>query len=116
MSRLLLDYEGEVDVSEEGGIAYRFEALRRTVDTQPVERPRPIWARLKKLVPLTGNSAGSNLGIAALNGFNLLMSWIALTGHWTFEKIAFFFEANQRHMSASQIARLMPPDSTAIAL
>jgi hypothetical protein len=31
--RLMLDYEGTVEVSEEGGIVYRFEALRKTVET-----------------------------------------------------------------------------------
>jgi hypothetical protein len=114
MSRLLLDYEGEVDVSEEGGIVYRFEALRRTVDTAQVERPRPIWARVKKLVPLTGNTTGANLGIAALNGFNLLMSWIALSGHWTFEKIRWMFTVAQWH--SYQRPPLEPAPSTAIAL
>jgi hypothetical protein len=114
MSRLLLDYEGEVDVSEEGGIVYRFEGLRRTIDAAPVERPRPIWARLKKLVPLTGNSAGANLGIAALNGFNLLMSWIALGGHWTFERLAWLFRATQYHGYGPR--PIEPADSTAIAL
>src|SRR5262245_42924482 len=56
LSRLPLDYEGEVEVSEEGGIVYRFEALRKPAEEAPVDRPRPIWARLKKLVPLTGNT------------------------------------------------------------
>ena len=58
MSRLLLDYDGEVEVSEEGGIVYRFEALRKTVDEAPTERPKPIWARLERLAPLTGNELG----------------------------------------------------------
>jgi hypothetical protein len=79
-----------------------------------VERPRPIWARVKKLVPLTGNTTGANLGIAALNGFNLLMSWIALSGHWTFEKIRWMFTVAQWH--SYQRPPLEPAPSTAIAL
>ena len=32
MARLMLDYEGDVDVSEEGGIVYRFAAIREDGD------------------------------------------------------------------------------------
>jgi hypothetical protein len=114
MSRLLLDYEGEVEVSEEGGIVYRFEALRKTVEEGPVDRPRPIWARLKKLVPLTGNTAGTNLVIAGLNGFNLLMSLYALSENLTFEKIGWLFDVAQRHYPPG--ARPVSPTGTAVAL
>jgi hypothetical protein len=88
MARLMLDYEGTVEVSEEGGIAYRFAALRKTVE-QPghVARPAPIWTKRKEISPLTGNDAGTNLLIVALNGFNLLMSLYAIGAGWTFEKI-----------------------------
>ncbi len=82
MARLMLDYDGTVEVSEEGGIVYRFTAMRRTVEeTANVPRPSPIWARLEKLRPLTGNAAGANFLILALNGFNLLVSsWILERG------------------------------------
>lgn len=113
MSRLLLDYEGEVEVSEEGGLYYRFEALRKTVDEGPVARPTPIWSKLKRLVPLTGNEAGTNLIIAGLNGFNLIMSWYALSNHLTFEKIRWIFEEAQRNPYFHQSR---PPEGTAIAL
>lgn len=112
MSRLLLDYDGEVEVSEEGGIVYRFEALRKTVDEARMERPKPIWARIKKLVPLTGNTGGTNLLIAGLNGFNLLMSWYALANQWTFEKIGWLFNMAQRHIPPDT----PPPTGMAIAL
>ena len=114
MSRLLLDYEGDVEVSEEGGIFYRFEALRRTLDEAPAERPQPIWARLKRLVPLTGNTPGANLAIAALNGFNLIMSWYALSEHLTFEKIGWLFQLAQTH--PPRPPPLEPQVGTAIAL
>jgi hypothetical protein len=112
MSRLLLDYEGEVEVSEEGGIVYRFEALRKTVDERPVDRPRPIWERLKRLVPLTGNSVGTNIAIAGLNGFNLIMSLYALSEHLTFEKIGWFFQVAQHHLPRNAPM----PTGTAVAL
>jgi hypothetical protein len=112
MSRLLLDYEGDVEVSEEGGIFYRFEALRKTVDTAPVERPRPIWTRLKKLVPLTGNELGTNVLIAGLNGFNLIMSWYALSEHLTIDRLTWIFQMMQHHRPLP----IEPPVGTAIAL
>ena len=82
MARLMLDYDGTVEVSEEGGIVYRFTAMRRTVDeTVNTPRPSPIWTRLEKLRPLTGNEAGTNFLILALNGFNLVMSsWVLVRG------------------------------------
>src|SRR5262249_44970072 len=40
MARLMLDYDGEVAVSEEGGIIYRFEAMRMTAG-MPEEPPPP---------------------------------------------------------------------------
>jgi hypothetical protein len=114
MSRLLLDYEGEVEVSEEGAIVYRFEALRKTVDEAATERPKPIWDRLKRLVPLTGNELGTNLLIAGLNGFNLLMSWYALSNHLTFEKIEWLIQMAQQHYP--RVAIPAPAEGTAIAL
>ncbi len=114
MSRLLLDYEGDVEVSEEGGIFYRFEALRKTVEEAPTERPSPIWTRLKKLAPLTGNELGTNLLIAGLNGFNLVMSWYAIAAHLTFDRIQYLYELTQRHRPGFFPAE--PELSTAVAL
>jgi hypothetical protein len=115
MSRLLLDYEGDVEVSEEGGIFYRFEALRKTVEEAPVERPRPIWTRLKKLVPLTGNELGTNLMIAGLNGFNLIMSYYALSEQLTIETIGWLFTVAQHHYRPGYGPPPVPT-GTAIAL
>ena len=96
MARLMLDYEGDVDVSEEGGIVYRFEKIRRTatdVASGPAtSEPPPAWTRTKPLPPLTGNSAGANLAIAALNGFNLLMGWWAIANDMTIERFRHLFD------------------------
>ena len=89
MARLMLDHEGSVDVAEQGGIIYRFESLRRTADEAtdgaraPLRgaRKQAAWDAPAKLPPLTGNPGGSNLAIAALNGFNLLASgWVLAHG------------------------------------
>jgi hypothetical protein len=103
MARLMLDYDGDVEVSEEGGIYYRFESMRKTAEaeaTSPassrtasadVPRPRAAWDELKELLPLTGNSAGSNVLILALNGFNLIMSLVAIDVNLTLSKLPFLF-------------------------
>jgi len=109
MARLMLDYDGTVEVSEEGGIVYRFEALRKTVEEPgAAKRPEPVWSRLKKLTPLTGNSAGSNALIVMLNGFNLLMSLYALNAGMTFTKIELLLRGVRPHK--------IPDTGTAIAL
>jgi hypothetical protein len=103
MARLMLDYDGDVEVSEEGGIYYRFESMRKTAEaeaTSPASlrtasgdapRPRAAWDELKELMPLTGNSAGSNILILALNGFNLIMSLVAIDVNLTLSKLPFLF-------------------------
>ncbi len=96
MARLMLDYDGDVSVSEDGGITYHFESMRRTADaTGPSSRPDPrppaAWEEPKALPPLTGNSGGSNFLIAALNGFNLVMSLVAISANLTLSKLPYLF-------------------------
>jgi hypothetical protein len=91
MARLMLDYEGEVEVSDEGGIYYRFEAMRRSAQDEPAWEAPPQKqpsAAPSKLAPLTGNGAGSNVLIAALNGFNALMALYAFDANLTLAKLA----------------------------
>jgi hypothetical protein len=89
MARLMLDHDGTVEVAEQGGIIYRFEGLRRTAESAPPSaqaypaRSRAAWETKAKLPPLTGNPAGSNLAIGALNAFNLLLSTVAIAKGWT---------------------------------
>ena len=81
MARLMLDYDGMVDVSEEGGIIYRFASLRKSVEARPAPRPAPIWEETKRLAPLTGNEPGANFLIILLNGFNFFASlWVIAQG------------------------------------
>lgn len=108
MSRLMLDYEGTVEVSEEGGIVYRFEAIRKTVSGSPSAGPAPIWTKRLALPPLTGNEAETNLLISMLNGFNLLMSLFALDRHLTLDNLAFL-------LRGVPMAKL-PQIGTAVAL
>jgi hypothetical protein len=81
MSKLMLDYQGSVEVSEEGGIAYRFPELRKTVGIEATRREPPIWTKPVEAPPLTGNEPGSDLVIGGLNAFNLIASgWVLLQG------------------------------------
>ncbi len=95
MARLMLDHEGEVHVSEGGGIVYTFEALRRSAGAETAPRPRPAWERLPKLPPLTGNSTGSNVMIALLNGFNLLASAWAISNNLTLSNLTLLFDPHR---------------------
>lgn len=107
MARLMVDYDGDVAVSEEGGIFYRFPALRRTAQGEP-SHVEPAWSRPQEQPPLTGNDAGANVLIAGLNGFNLVMSLFAIAGGWTLARL---FDAIR-----GVPARLLPPPELPWAL
>jgi len=82
VSRLLLDYDGTVDVTDEGAIVYRFPALQPSVD-EPAQSAAPaIWHRVRELPTLTGNRTGSNVPIVLLTlfvgGFGYLGAWLGL--------------------------------------
>jgi len=103
MARLMLDYEGDVDVSDDGGIVYRFEKIRRTaaedVSGAPAKDPPPAWARVHPLPPLTGNPVGANLAIFGLNAFNLLMGGWAIENGMTIERITHLFDKVPYHLT-----------------
>ncbi len=92
MSRLMLDYDGDVLVSDEGGITYEFKELRKTVDgAAPEPRPWPIWSNRKQVLPVTGNPGGSNFLISMLNGVNLAASTWAIAAGLTISNIVQLF-------------------------
>lgn len=79
MASLMLDYEGDVEVGEQGGIYYRFEALRKTAEARGfTPLPPAAWEAMPTERPLTGNTVGANLFVGLLNGFNLAMSTFIL--------------------------------------
>jgi len=88
MARLMLDYEGDVAVSDDGAIVYHFEAMRRTAASDgPTARPPPAWETLPDLPPLTGNPFETNLLIAGLNLFNVVMAAVAIDQNLTLAKL-----------------------------
>jgi hypothetical protein len=108
MARLLVDYEGDVEVSDEGGIRYRFEALRKSATGEAVRAPRAAWDAPVVAPPLTGNPVGSDVLIAAINGFNVVMSLIALGAGFTVSNVI-------ARLQGVPLAKL-PNDGTPIAL
>jgi hypothetical protein len=92
MARLMLDYEGDVAVSEDGGIFYTFQALRKTATEGPEREPAPAWSRVKPLPPFTGNGLGANLAVGGINLFNLLMGGWAIEHGMTIERVVHLFD------------------------
>jgi hypothetical protein len=78
VTRLMIDYGGEPEVTEEGVVVYTFKGLRKTAGGG-ADATSPCWAseRLEAAPPLTGNAPESNALIGLFNGFNLLAPfWI----------------------------------------
>jgi hypothetical protein len=93
MAKLMLDYDGDVGVSEEGGIFYSFPAVRKTAEAaSATAEPSPAWSRVKPLPPLTGNSTGANVAVAGLNAFNLFMGGWAIANGLTLERVSHLFD------------------------
>lgn len=100
MSELMLDFDGTVDVSEGGGIYYTFTAIRRTArDDASTEREAvpAAWEKPKTVPPLTGNPIGSNILIAFLNAFNLLMSAFVMAKGYTLHNLFLLLTAKRGH-------------------
>lgn len=105
MAKLMLNYEGDVSVSKDGGIIYEFPAIRKSALSENIPSPSPIWQKRETLLAFTGNTPGSNMLIAALNGFNLLMSGVAIANGWTIEKLKYIF-----YVASSRLpTELLPP-------
>ena len=75
MGRLTGAYGGDPQVSDAGEVVYAFPELMRSAHGEVRARePEPAWMRLEYPKKLTGNSGGANVGIGAMNGFNLAMA------------------------------------------
>lgn len=114
MSKLMLNHEGDVTVSDDGGIIYEFPAMRKTSLSEPVPSPPPIWHRREVVPPFTGNDTSANILIAGLNGFNLLMSTVAISNGWTIEKFQYIFNVASSRLPPELIPP--PPEGTPLLL
>lgn len=74
ISRMLVDYDGHIEITEDGVIFYRFDELRITadVDVLPGKRhvpPPAIWHERIALPAFTDNTAGTNWKVVGLLTF-----------------------------------------------
>ncbi len=107
IAKLMLDYNGDIQVSEHGAITYSFPDLRRSAESVRVESQKQSWMNSKALAPFTGNPSGSNILIAGLNGFNLFMSMVAIENHWTLEGLKMIFAGVKPELIAQTGAPLL---------
>jgi hypothetical protein len=78
VTRLLVDYDGDPEVTDEGVIVYSFPKLLRSAGEGGEVVPwKPAWEKLESRPKLTGNSKGTDVLIGAFAGFNLIMSFFA---------------------------------------
>jgi hypothetical protein len=73
MTRLMVAYDGEVEVSDDGALIYVFDELLPSVESAGT-RWGWAWEQPDPVVPLTGNTGGTDLVIGGFAGFNLLAS------------------------------------------
>ncbi len=88
--RLVVDYQGDIEASEEGVVVYRFKDLRTTAAAtadRTTQAPAPVWGSRVNLPPLTGNTGGSNFLFMLINGFNLAASSYVLANDLTIERL-----------------------------
>lgn len=74
-------FSGDIDVTNDGVLVYRFDNLMVTADQDlraPTSELPPIWQRSVTLPSFTGNPSSSNTWITVFNGFNLFMALFVL--------------------------------------
>jgi hypothetical protein len=111
--RLVVDYQGDIEASENGAVIYQFKDLRTTARTaETAATPAPIWSHRMNLPPLTGNGPGSNLMFFLINAFNLGASSYVLANDLTIERLtALIAQMNERFPQP-----LPPIDGTPLVL
>jgi hypothetical protein len=84
-AKLLANYQGDAEVSEDGVIVYRFADLaQKTAHSEPV---KPIWERLLPTLKMNDNEKSVNRAIMGVNAFNIGMAFVS-----TFIIQLYFFE------------------------
>lgn len=73
LTRLLVEYDGEVDVTPDGTLLYRFEGVLPSAEATGTSWAW-AWDERDPLLPLTGNTPGANAVVGGFAGFNLFAS------------------------------------------
>jgi hypothetical protein len=114
MAQLMLNYDGDVHVSHEGGIFYEFPDMRKTALNETPSSVPSIWHTREKVPAFTGNPTASNALILCLNGFNLIMSSVAIANNWTLEKFRYIFTVASQNVPPELL--VPPPEHSALLL
>jgi hypothetical protein len=77
-TRLLADYDGDPDVTDDGVIVYSFPKLLKSADTALVPAtPKMAWERVETRPPLTSNKPSTDTLVGGFAVFNLVVSFFA---------------------------------------
>lgn len=79
VTRLLVDYDGDPEVTDDGVIIYQFPKLLKSANETALSpsKPKSVSQRLESRPALTGNSKTADVLIGAFAGFNLVVSFFA---------------------------------------
>lgn len=117
--RLVVDQDGDIQVSDDGAIVYDVKALRvTTAGGEPTSvAATPSWSERVTAPPVTGNGLGTNLLLSVLNGFNLVMGTVGVAQGLTFERIGELIQhAHAVATFGSEAPPLLPPHGVPWAL
>ncbi len=78
LTELLVDYDGNVEVTPQGAIVHVFPALRPTAATQAEASAPPAWSFVRALPQFVGNPPGSTAGIVAAWSFVTAMAGVGV--------------------------------------
>jgi hypothetical protein len=71
-TRLLAAYDGEPEVADDGTLIYSFPELRKTTGEEAAAPWLYTWQEARPVPAQSGNSEGTDIVIALLNGFNFV--------------------------------------------
>jgi hypothetical protein len=74
LTRLMVEYDGEVEVAPDGSLLYVFDEVLPSAGGVRGAWDY-VWDRRDEVAPLTGNTPGANAVTAGFAGFNLLASF-----------------------------------------
>jgi hypothetical protein len=100
LTRLLVEYDGEVEVADDGTLLYVFDELLLSAGQETAGPWGWDFERHERAEPLTGNTPGANAVAGGFAGFNLVasmtvgpafLSRVAMAGAgWALSPLAFF--------------------------
>jgi hypothetical protein len=73
MTRLMVEYDGEVEVADDGTLIYVFKDILPSASSADTWWSW-VWDRSTPPQPLTGNTPGTDAAVGGLAGFNLIAS------------------------------------------